>query len=164
MVSALIPSKRIEMGIEAVRRIPDAHLVVAGDGPLRNQIAVTASEYIPGRFTRLSVRQEQMPMLYQAADVFLHCSKDEAFGIVFLEAMASGLPVVAHDTARARWLVGDREFLVNTDNVAEIAKAIQRAKDTDSVARQNRIGRALKFSWPKIAAAYRDFFEDIISN
>ena len=35
MVSALIPNKRVEFGIDAVSRIADAHLVIAGDGPLR---------------------------------------------------------------------------------------------------------------------------------
>ena len=55
MVSALIPSKRVEMGIEAVSRIPDAHLVVAGDGPLRESIALLASKALPGRFTRLTL-------------------------------------------------------------------------------------------------------------
>ena len=38
MVSALIESKRVEVGIEAVSKVPDAHLVVAGDGPLRTRI------------------------------------------------------------------------------------------------------------------------------
>ena len=46
-------------------------------------------------------------MLYQAADVFLQCSKDEPFPLVFLEAMACGRPIVAHDVPRVRWFIGD---------------------------------------------------------
>src|SRR5258708_1253537 len=67
MVSALIPNKRIEFGIDAVSRISDAHLVVAGDGPLRKAIAAEAARRLPGRFTLLSVTPERMPSLYQAA-------------------------------------------------------------------------------------------------
>ena len=92
MVSALIPSKRVKAGIEAVSKLPNAHLVVAGDGPLREEIDAQAAQLLPGRFSRLSVSQQRMPILYQSSDVFLHLSRDEPFGIVFLEAMASAFP------------------------------------------------------------------------
>ena len=97
MVSALISSKRVDAGIEAVSRIPDAHLVVAGDGPLRQAINAKAARLLPGRFTQLSVAPERMPQLYRSADIFLHLCKEEAFGNVFVEAMACGLPVVGHE-------------------------------------------------------------------
>ena len=115
MVSALIPSKRVDVGIEVISRIPEAHLVVAGNGPLAQTIEAIAANSLPGRFTLLSVPSEKMPALYRSADVFLHLSKEEAFGNVFLEAMASGLPVVAHDSPRVRWIVGDNQFLVDSD-------------------------------------------------
>ncbi len=162
MVSALIPSKRVEIGIEAVSRIPDAHLVVAGDGPLRNSIAAAASRSLPGRFTQLTIPSGKIPMLYQSADVFLHCSLDESFGNVFVEAMACGLPIVAHDTPRARWIVGDHESLVDTIDATAVAEGIQRARQSYTAGRQERIERASKFSWSSIAKEYRQFFVDII--
>jgi glycosyltransferase involved in cell wall biosynthesis len=162
MVSALAATKRVEIGIEAVSRIPDAHLVVAGDGPCRNKIASAAAELLPDRFTRLSIPLEKMPSLYRSSDVLLHCSKDESFGNVFAEAMACGLPIVAHDMLRVRWIVGDDEFLVDTNDVAAVAKAIQRAGRSGSGGRQRRIDRAKNFSWKKIAGEYRQFFEEII--
>jgi glycosyltransferase involved in cell wall biosynthesis len=163
MVSALIPNKRIELGIDAVSRIPDAHLVVAGDGPLRTAIATAAAQLLPGRFTRLTVPPERMPMLYQAADVFLQASKDEPFPLVFLEAMACGLPVVGHDMPRVRWFVGDDEFLVDTDDPAAIAGGIKSAQHSAAAGRQNRVNRAADFSWAKVAGMYREFFQEIIS-
>ena len=99
MVSALIPSKRVDLGVEIVSRIPGCHLVVAGDGPMRHQIDASAARRMPGRFTRLTVAPERMPALYRSADVFMHLSTDEAFGNVYLEAMACGLPVVAPEFA-----------------------------------------------------------------
>jgi glycosyltransferase involved in cell wall biosynthesis len=163
MVSALIPSKQVEMGIEAVSRIPDAHLVVAGDGPLRKSIAAAASEVLPDRFTQLLASPEKMPLLYRSADVFLHCSKDESFGNVLIEAMACGLPIVAHDTPRVRWIVGDAEFLVDTGNLEDIANGIRLARQSDSGERQKRVVGARKFSWTKIASEYREFFEEVIA-
>jgi glycosyltransferase involved in cell wall biosynthesis len=163
MVSALIPNKRIEFGIEAVSRIADAHLVVAGDGPLRSTISAAAARLLPGRFTLLSVAPERMPMLYQSADVFLQASKDEPFPLVFLEAMACGLPIVGHDMPRVRWFVGDDEFLADMDNPAAIAQSIQRAYHSASSGRQKRVERATDFSWAKVAGMYRDFFQEITS-
>ena len=161
MVSALIRNKRIESGIEAVSRIPDAHLVVAGDGPLRATIAEAAARFLPGRFTRLTIPPEKMPALYQSSDVFLQCSKDEPFPLVFLEAMACGLPIVAHDNSRVRWFVGDGEYLADMDDPTAVAKAIICARASDAMSRQQRIMRSKNFSWPRIAEKYRVFFQEL---
>lgn len=163
MVSALIPSKRVEVGIEAVSRIPDAHLVVAGDGPLRDRIAAVASIALPGRFTRVSLSADRMPTLYQSADVFLHCSTEEAFGNVFGEALACGLPVVAHDMPRVRWIVGDEEFLVDTNDPSAIAASLERARHSEHDAGLQRVARARRFSWDTIAREYRQFFSDVLA-
>jgi glycosyltransferase involved in cell wall biosynthesis len=163
MVSALIPSKRVEVGIQAVSRIPDAHLVVAGDGPLRTRIASAAAAALPGRFTRVSLAPEMMPILYQSADAFLHCSTEESFGSVFGEAMACGLPIVAHDMPRVRWIVGENEFLVDTNDPAAIAASLERARLSDHDAKTRRIARARDLSWHMIAEQYRQFFTDVIS-
>jgi glycosyltransferase involved in cell wall biosynthesis len=162
MVSALIPNKRIEFGIDAVSRIADAHLVIAGDGPLRQMITDAAAKLLPGRFTLMSIAPAQMPKLYQSANVFLQCSKDEPFPLVFLEAMACGIPIVAHDIPRVRWFVGDDEFLVDMDDPAKIAQSIQRAHAFASAGHDQRVNRASTFSWSKVAGMYRDFFKEII--
>jgi glycosyltransferase involved in cell wall biosynthesis len=163
MVSALIPNKRIEFGIEAVSRIANAHLVIAGDGPLRNAITAAAAKSIPGRFTRLLVPPAQMPTLYQSADVFLQCSKDEPFPLVFLEAMACGIPVVAHNTPRVRWFLGENEFLVNMDDPDAIADGIRCAHASASSGREQRVNKAAALSWAKVAGMYRDFFQEILA-
>ena len=162
MVSALIPTKRVELGIETVSRIPDAHLVVAGNGPLRPAIAAAAARLLPGRFSLLTVPADQMPALYQSADIFLHLAKEESFGNVFLEAMASGLPVVAPDTPRVRWIVGEDQFLVGSDDPADIANAINTATFAPAAQRQDRMTRAASFSWTKIAKLYQEFLQEIV--
>ena len=164
MVSALSPTKRVEVGIEAVSQLPDAHLVVAGDGPLRQSLDELAARLLPGRFTRLSLRSEQMPALYQSADVFLHLSKEESFGNVFVEAMACGSPIVAHDSPRLRWIVGDGEYLVDTDDPANVALGLKRAQQAPESDRQGRVENAARFSWSKIGELYREFLTEVVND
>jgi glycosyltransferase involved in cell wall biosynthesis len=164
MVSALIPSKRVEAGIEAVSQIPNAHLVVAGDGPLRQSLEARAAGLLPGRFTRLLVGSEEMPQLYRSADVFLHLSKEEAFGNVFVEAMACGLPIVGHDTPRLRWILGDEGILLDTEDLTAVARRIGLAHDVGPHREAARIARAATFSWTRIAEMYRTFLGDVIAS
>ena len=84
---------------EAMRRIrPDARLVLVGDGPLEKQLkqrnvgCVIAGRKVNGELARH----------YASADVFLFPSMSETWGNVTLEAMASGLGIVAYDYAAAR--------------------------------------------------------------
>ena len=164
MVSALVPNKRVDIGIEAVSKIPDAHLVIAGDGPLRQAIDAAAARLLPGRFTRLLVKPAQMSALYQSANVFLHLCKDELFGNVFLEAMACGLPVVAHDVSRVRWIVGDQEFLIDTDDPTAVAREICIARDAACQNKDSRLERVAEFSWTRIGKLYEQFFEEVIAS
>jgi glycosyltransferase involved in cell wall biosynthesis len=164
MVSALIPRKHVDLGIEAVSRIQNAHLVVAGDGPLRQTIDAAAARLLPGRFTRISVAPAKMPDLYRSADVFLHLSKEESFGNVFLEAMACGLPIVAPDSSRLRWIVGEDEFLLNDDSPTAIASSIEMAQSSSAVQKQEKRRRVAAFSWVKMTARYKDFLQEVIAS
>jgi glycosyltransferase involved in cell wall biosynthesis len=162
MVSALIPSKRVEVGIRAVSKIPHAHLVVAGDGPSRSEIQALANEFLPSRFTRISVPSHRMPVLYHSADVFLHLSKEESFGNVFLEAMAAGLPTVAHDSPRLRWIVGENEHLIRNDD--ELVPKLLEASQSPNVGRMVRVQRAATFSWKEIAKKYQGFLWQVVNH
>jgi glycosyltransferase involved in cell wall biosynthesis len=164
MVSALVSSKRVGAGIDAVSKIPNAHLVVAGDGPLRETLDAQAGQLMPGRYTRVTVPPEQMPELYRSADVFLHLSKDESFGNVFIEAMACGLPVVGHDTSRSRWILGDVGFLVDTEDPAAVAHQIKLVCGSDRAAQVRRVARAATFSWETIGEMYRSFLQSVVAS
>ena len=164
MVSALIPNKRVDRGVAAVSRIPHAHLVVAGDGPLRHNIDALASRLLPGRFSRITVAPEQMSALYKSADVFLHLAKEESFGNIYLEALACGIPIVAHDSPRLRWIVGEHAFLADTENEAVIAQQITRARNVSPAQRQSGVSRAQNFSWPKIGQMYQAFLQVVVGS
>jgi glycosyltransferase involved in cell wall biosynthesis len=162
MVSALIPPKNVARGIAAVSTIPNARLVVAGDGPLRDEIRAQAEQAMPGRFQQIQVPPDQMPDLYRSADVFLHLSKDESFGNVYVEAMACGLPVVAYDRPRTRWIVGDAGILCSTEDRDDLARTISAALTAGAGRRDQSVARAAKFKWEEIARQYRSFFSQVI--
>lgn len=161
MVSALIPSKRVGAGIAAVSKLPNAHLIVAGDGPLRAEIDSMANEVLPGRFTRLTVSPGDMPSLYRSADVFLHLSLAESFGNVFVEALATGLPIVGHDSPRLRWIVGEGENLVDTENSGAVVAALNLAARQPEEMRAQRRAIAERFSWDSIARQYEAFLQEV---
>lgn len=158
MVSALIESKRVLDGIRAVASLPGTHLIVAGDGPLRAEAEELAAQLLPGRYSRLTLEAARMPLLYRAADAFLHMSLFESFGNVFIEARASGLPVVGHDTSRLRWIVGNDQPLCDTQDPAALKAALKRALATGRGDAPTDIRR---FAWENIAGDYRAFFAEL---
>lgn len=163
MVSAFIATKRVTDAIRAVAKIDDAFLVVAGDGPLRDEGQALADALLPGRFKRLSLSAAEMPMLYRSADAFLHMSLLESFGNVFIEAWASGLPVIGHDTERLRWILGtNSEFLCDTENETALV-AMLKAGLARGPVRIGQPGGIDRFSWPTIADQYRDFIADLLA-
>lgn len=161
MVSALIASKNVAEGIAAMASVPGATLVVAGDGPLRDDMRKLAEELIPGRYHQLTVPAADMPALYRSADAFMHLSVDESFGNVFIEAMASGLPIVAYDTLRTRWIVGDEANFPATRAPHELAAAIEMALARSAEPRRTA-DRAQAFGWSKIASEYEHFFAELL--
>jgi rhamnosyl/mannosyltransferase len=91
----LVYYKGFEYLVRAMRRV-DAHLLIAGDGPLLGQLRHVAAEAgVEAKVTLLG-RVPDLRPLYHAADVFAlpSVARSEAFGIVQLEAMACGVPVV----------------------------------------------------------------------
>lgn len=164
MASALITTKRVMDGMRAVAPMGDTHFVVAGDGPLRDEVKALAAEILPDRFTQLTVSPDEMPELYQSADVFLHMSLLESFGNVFPEAMACGLPIVGHDTSRLRWIVGDDEFLVDTEDAARTTRALTDALAAAEQPDRQVSSRVADFSWSRIAEQYREFIDGLLLN
>ena len=163
MVSAYIPTKRVVDGIRAVSRLDDAYLVVAGDGPLRDDAEALAADLLPGRYRRISLPATEMPSLYRSADAFLHLSLLESFGNVFLEAWASGLPIIGHDSERLRWILGKSvDYLCDTEDAARLETAIAAALATGRQ-RQGAAAGIERFAWPTIAGQYRDFIADLIA-
>jgi glycosyltransferase involved in cell wall biosynthesis len=165
MVSALVPNKRVIEGIRAVAPMKQMHLLVAGDGPLRDQVDQEGRELLGSRFRRVTVPFDGMPSLYRSADMLLHMSQDEPFGNIYIEALAAGLPVVAHDWSSTRWLFEDLALLVDTDDFDQVrgalTLALQRKSPEERAKRLALVNR--RFTWNAVAKEYAACIETVVS-
>jgi phosphatidyl-myo-inositol alpha-mannosyltransferase len=140
------------------REHPDVRLIVAGDGEQRDAVSMLRPEY-RNRVTMLgSVPHEDLPPIHAACDLYLGPSAGgESFGIVLVEAMAAGLPVVASDIPGYREVVDDdvQGLLVPPGDPAGLAEAALRVLDDPVLAtRLGRAGRARaeRYDWEVVAA------------
>ncbi len=91
--------KLIENFARVNGEIPNSHLLLVGDGPLRTQLKELSVALGVGRnlhFTGFLKWPTEISLAYKSSDLFIIASHTETFGLVTLEAMASGLPVVAY--------------------------------------------------------------------
>lgn len=160
-VAALSKPKRVEFTVKAVSKT-NASLLLVGKGTLQqeNNINELASKLIPNRFLLTHADHNAMPGYYAAGDAFTLVSESsEAFGIAYLEALATNLPVVATDDNQRREILGDVGTFVNPQNIDEYARKIKLAlgKDWGDAPRQ----RAMGFDWKVIANQYQQLFNSL---
>lgn len=152
-VGALVWYKHHERVIEAISRLDDVSLLVVGDGDLKDKLQEMGNKTLGKRFKIMNPKYQDMQKLYRSVDLFTLPSWDrEAFGIVYLEAMASGLAVVAPNDLSRKEIIGDGGLLVNVENSAEYAKSIQEALNRNWGNKPRQ--QAMKFSWEKVANKY----------
>ncbi len=155
LVGRIVPHKGVEHIIEASRSVPDVQFLIAGDGSLLESMKrLAASMGVRDRVRFLGrVSQEALPRVYAACDIFAlpSVSRLEAFGIVALEAMATGKPVVVADIPGVREVIEDgREGLVaDPVNPADLAAKINRLVADPSLRRE--MGRRAR---DKVLASY----------
>ena len=169
-VSRLVARKGQDVLIRAmpeiVRRVPDAALLIVGDGPYRDTLERLAFE-APLRSVVLAgqVSEEELPFYYAAGDVFaMPCRtrrgglEVEGWGNVFIEAAAAGRPVVVGDSGGARESLVDgvTGHLVDGEDVAQVADVVAGLlEDPARAAAMGRAGRERverSFTWPRAAA------------
>lgn len=144
----------------AVPDVPEAALVIAGEGPaeahlkrLTRDLGLSARVHFVGYLDR----RRALLDCYAAADAFVFASRTETQGLVLLEAMAVGVPVISTAVMGTRDIVGPaRGALVPQDDEAHFARAIvQLARDADLRARLSDEARAYVREWHAGALAQR---------
>lgn len=160
--AALWPAmKRQHLLIKAMAKVPKGSLLLVGEGESKEYLENLGKKLLGNRFAIMSLPYSQMPSVYTACDMFsFPTSSWEAFGIVLVEAMASGLSVVASNDPIRREIVGDAGLFVDPTNIDEYAKVLEKALDT-KWGNKPRM-QAEKFSWDKIAKQYEDLFIDLL--
>jgi glycosyltransferase involved in cell wall biosynthesis len=124
--------KGLEVLLAALPQVPDVRLLVAGTGPLEEHLrAETARLGVAERVAWLGdVSASDLPLLYAAGDVFVlpAVARSEAFGIVLLEAMAAGLPVITTEVGTGTSFVvvdGQTGMVVPPADSSALAEALR---------------------------------------
>jgi glycosyltransferase involved in cell wall biosynthesis len=167
--------KRLDLAIDAVARSGDErlHLLVAGGGELLGSYRELAASKLGDRAHFAGpVAHEDLPDLMRAGDLLLLTTEPpESFGIVLIEAMACGLPVVATDYPGATAVVDDGEngLLVPVGSAECATAAIGRMIELgeEGRARMGAAGRAKaerEWAWPSLVARMDDVYRDAIDH
>ena len=109
-----------------LQRVPDAQLVVVGGGDLHDELVAQAARLGIGRNTHFLGYRPDAQTIMANFDLFVHPSRWEGFGLVFLEAMAASLPIVATDVSAIPEIVQQNEtgLLVPVDDAPALANAM----------------------------------------
>lgn len=168
-VGRLAEKKGVTYLIEAMKKV-DAKLVIVGKGPLEQELMKQA-EGLEDKVTFLGAKtHEELKFIYASADLFVApsvTSKDgdqEGFGLVIIEAMASGLPVCASRSGGIVDIVkqGHNGLLSEERDVEQLADNINNIllnKDLYCKMREKAIMTAKQFDYTVIAAKYKDLIE-----
>jgi len=179
-VSRLVPRKGQDILIRAIgdvrRRIPDAALLLAGDGPSRPRLEALGAQAPTGSVVFAGeVSAENLPGVYAAGEAFaMPCHSRfgglevEGLGIVFLEAAACGKPVVAGRSGGSAEAVcdGATGLVVEGTEPKSVAIALARLLgDPAAAGRMGLAGRArveAEFTWDVSAAALAGVLRDAV--
>jgi phosphatidylinositol alpha-mannosyltransferase len=170
-VNRLDPRKGFAVMVEAFRRIhaahPDALLLVAGDGPERHAAGRLPADARSRTMMLGNVAHQRLPPYHAASEVFCApATGRESFGIVLVEAMAAGLPVVASDIPGYREVVrqGVEGVLVPPRDPGALAGAVGRFLDHPDAARAFSAAgreRARRFSWETVTDEIEDVYREV---
>ncbi|MCD6171969.1 MAG: glycosyltransferase family 4 protein [Thermoplasmata archaeon] len=174
-IGRLVPRKGIDVLIfsmkKVVKKYPNAILFIAGKGkilPILKAMANLAGVEKNIKFLGY-VDDKILPYLYSAADVFVLPSiTGESFGIVLLEAMASGTPIVATKVGGIVEIIENEKngIIVESGNTKETAKAILKILEDDRIRKNfSKKGRKMaedRYSWDKIVKKTINVYEKLM--
>lgn len=112
------------------------------------------------------VPEEDLPVLYQGSSLFVYPSFYEGFGLPPLEAMASGIPVIASKVSSMPEVIGQSGLLVNPHSIEELSNAMKKVlSDKEIAVSLSTSGneRARKFTWERTARQTLNVFEHVMS-
>jgi glycosyltransferase involved in cell wall biosynthesis len=158
------PRKNLETVLKAVHRNPCVHLAVAGNAKESPYPSMARQLGISERIHFLGMVPE-MAILMRSVDGLLFPSRYDPFGLVILEAMASGIPVITSRTAGGSELVGTAgRIMENPDDVDVLSTWLREiANDKDLRLRMAKEARviALSNTWTRMANRYLDLYKEL---
>ena len=169
----LAPEKNIELLVATVERLENEshgtyHLVVAGDGPLRNELERECLRRVPGAVDFLGhvPHGDALANLFANADVFVHPNPREPFGIAPLEAMASGLALVAPNRGGLTSYANATNAWLADPDADSFARAINEIRDCPGPALERRLkarATAQGMDWERVVTGYFELYDEVYS-
>lgn len=163
-VARLVPTKRIETLVRAISRMqdPDVECVIIGDGPNRQNLWRLAADLgVNGQVTFKGFMEDSDDLIREIKKSHVMClpSAVEGFGIMVIESMAAGVPVVCSDITPFKELTSNGKYGLNfkLDDYEDLSEKIFMLKfDTDKYESIKALGleRASEFGWDKIEEEY----------
>lgn len=145
---------------------PNCRLIVVGDGPLykKHQKSVRS---ISDAVHFVGAHHELRPQFYRTADIFCQPAVLHGLCIVNLEAMASGLPIIASDLPPFRWQLRENALFFPAGDSDSLAESILRLLESPRL--RQELGerarkRALDFSWDIIGGELLDLFRTVVDS
>lgn len=114
-----------------------------------------------------NVSNEDLLKYYAGADMFVFPSTGEGFGLIFLEAMACGLPVIAANAGASPEVVGDAGLLSNPRNSEDLADKIIELinnKELYEKLKEKGLERAKQFTWERTAEQYYEIYMKVLED
>ena len=171
-VGRLVPHKGIGILIRAIKRTTNGKLMIVGDGPYRSWLEILAKKLeIEDRIIFVGpISDYWLPAYYAATDVVVlpSTSRLEAFGIVGLEGMASGKPLILSDIPGVRDVISNEEgFIVEPLDPDAISEALEKIWNGPEMSKQmGKKGRervVKLFSWEKVSKDVEKIFLEVTS-
>ncbi|MBV8207625.1 MAG: glycosyltransferase [Acidobacteria bacterium] len=165
-VGRLVHQKDHATTIRALAAVPGAHLVIVGSGSdLRDHRQLAAALNVEGRVHFLGVRNDVAGLL-KASDVFVQSSRFEGFGIAALEAMASGLAVVASRVPGLQEVVGNSGLLFHPGDHGALAGHLRTLAGSTDLRRKlgaSAAMRARQFAFEQTIRGYLHLYDRVLS-
>jgi glycosyltransferase involved in cell wall biosynthesis len=163
--------KRMAYLVREVGALPDPRpfVVMLGQVESDTPAVLKAADAAlgPGGYVARTIPREQLSSWYQAADVFALCSLTEGFGLAYAEALAHGLPCLAHDFPVSRFVLGEDGTYADLSRPGALAPLITAAmcvqRSEDDMMRCHR-SLLQRFSWQALLPAYVDMFQSCIGD
>jgi glycosyltransferase involved in cell wall biosynthesis len=164
-VRRLVERMGIDLLIRAAAEVPGLQVVVGGDGPLRAELEALASSLkVPAKFLGY-VKDEDLPALYRAADLFVLPTRAlEGFGLVAIEAMACGTPAMGTPVGAIPEVLGPLKLLFDDVTPAAIAGGIRRflAERDGLLGERCRAHVAAHYDWSKVIGRVESVFVEVV--
>ncbi len=161
-------NKAFDVLLEAISRVPNVYLWIAGEGPLRGELEVLSEKLAVKPRVRFLGWRDDVAALLRTCDLFVCPSRHEPLGNVVIEAWAQAAPVVAADSFGPGTLIQHLEsgVLVPVDDAPTLALAIRNVLDDDDLRyRITGNGHAVyeaHFTEAQVVGQYLDFFERVL--